>query len=230
MNTFTLADLKNFEIDISFESLIVSVIVSVICAYIIKIIYLKFAKTINNKENFSDIFVLLALTTTIVITVVKFSLALSLGLVGALSIVRFRAAIKEPEELVYLFLIIGIGLAAGSNQYQVALTLTVVAFMIIYFENKFRKKKYTINAEILNIEIKNKDYDKYDEIFKKLIQSEKIEIEMKNLNKQDDKVYITYLIRNIYKSDDLAKFVSKLKKIEIKDFNFSFSKDVSLPL
>ena len=230
MNTFTLADLKNFEIDISFESLIVSVIVSVICAYIIKIIYLKFAKTINNKENFSDIFVLLALTTTIVITVVKFSLALSLGLVGALSIVRFRAAIKEPEELVYLFLIIGIGLAAGSNQYQVALTLTVVAFLIIYFENKFRKKKYTINAEILNIEIKNKDYDKYNEIFKKLIQSEKIEIEMKNLNKQDDKVYITYLIRNIYKSDDLAKFISKLKKIEIKDFNFSFSKDVSLPL
>ncbi len=230
MNTFTLADLKNFEIDISFESLIVSVIVSVICAYIIKIIYLKFAKTINNKENFSDIFVLLALTTTIVITVVKFSLALSLGLVGALSIVRFRAAIKEPEELVYLFLVIGIGLAAGSNQYQVALTLTVVAFLIIYFENKFRKKKYTINAEILNIEIKNKDYDKYDEIFKKLIQSEKIEIEMKNLNKQDDKVYITYLIRNVYKSDDLAKFISKLKKIEIKDFNFSFSKDVSLPL
>lgn len=230
MNTFTLADLKNFEIDISFESLIVSVIVSVICAYIIKIIYLKFAKTINNKENFSDIFVLLALTTTIVITVVKFSLALSLGLVGALSIVRFRAAIKEPEELVYLFLVIGIGLAAGSNQYQVALTLTVVAFLIIYFENKFRKKKYTINAEILNIEIKNKDYDKYDEIFKKLIRSEKIEIEMKNLNKQDDKVYITYLIRNVYKSDDLAKFISKLKKIEIKDFNFSFSKDVSLPL
>ena len=201
MNTFTLADLKNFEIDISFESLIVSVIVSVICAYIIKIIYLKFAKTINNKENFSDIFVLLALTTTIVITVVKFSLALSLGLVGALSIVRFRAAIKEPEELVYLFLVIGIGLAAGSNQYQVALTLTVVAFLIIYFENKFRKKKYTINAEILNIEIKNKDYDKYDEIFKKLIRSEKIEIEMKNLNKQDDKVYITYLIRNVYKSN-----------------------------
>tara|TARA_B100000963_G_C22635393_1_gene677289 strand:+ start:1346 stop:2038 length:693 start_codon:yes stop_codon:yes gene_type:complete len=230
MDTFTLADLKNFEIDISFESLIVSVIVSVICAYIIKLIYLRFAKTINNKENFSDIFVLLALTTTIVITVVKFSLALSLGLVGALSIVRFRAAIKEPEELVYLFLIIGIGLAAGSNQYQVALTLTVVAFLIIYFENKFRKKKYSYNAEILNIEIQNKDFDKYNDIIKKLIQSEKIEIELKNLNKQDDKIYITYLIRNVYKADDLTKFISNLKKIELKDFNFSFSKDVSLPL
>ena len=46
---------------------------------------------------------MLGITTTIVITIVKSSLALSLGLVGALSIVRFRAAIKEPEELVYLF-------------------------------------------------------------------------------------------------------------------------------
>ena len=138
--SLSLADIKNFEIDISFQSLITSIIVSVICAYIIKLIYLKFAKSINNKENFSDIFVLLSLTTTIVITVVKFSLALSLGLVGALSIVRFRAAIKEPEELVYLFLIIGIGLASGSNQYQVALTLTVTSFLIIFFENKLRKK------------------------------------------------------------------------------------------
>ena len=55
------------------------------------------------------------MTTYIVIMVVKNSLALSLGLVGALSIVRFRAAIKEPEELVYLFLIIAAGLGCGAN-------------------------------------------------------------------------------------------------------------------
>ena len=53
------------------------------------------------------------MTTMLIITVVKSSLALSLGLVGALSIVRFRAAIKEPEELAYLFLTIAIGLALG---------------------------------------------------------------------------------------------------------------------
>ena len=66
-------------------------------------------------------FIPLAIITTLVITVIKFSLALSLGLVGALSIVRFRAAIKEPEELVYLFFIIGIGLANGANQFLVSI-------------------------------------------------------------------------------------------------------------
>ena len=60
---------------------------------------------LSNKEYFSDLFIPLSIITCLVITVIKFSLALSLGLVGALSIVRFRAAIKEPEELIYLFLI-----------------------------------------------------------------------------------------------------------------------------
>ena len=72
----------------------------------IKLSYVKISNSLNDKEHFSEIFVPLAIITTLVITVVKFSLALSLGLVGALSIVRFRAAIKEPEELVYLFLLL----------------------------------------------------------------------------------------------------------------------------
>jgi uncharacterized membrane protein YhiD involved in acid resistance len=63
----------------------------------------------------------------LIITVVKSSLALSLGLVGALSIVRFRAAIKEPEELAYLFLTIAIGLGFGANQR----VITIVAFVVI---------------------------------------------------------------------------------------------------
>ena len=72
-------------------------------------------------------FVVLAVTTMLIITVVKSSLALSLGLVGALSIVRFRAAIKEPEELAYLFLNIAIGLGLGAGQ----TLITVVGFTVV---------------------------------------------------------------------------------------------------
>ncbi len=57
----------------------------------------------------------------LIITVVKSSLALSLGLVGALSIVRFRTAIKDPEELTYLFLCIALGLMTGANQLVIAI-------------------------------------------------------------------------------------------------------------
>ena len=111
----------NSNIQIDFVNFITAIILSLILGYLVKFTYIKVSRSLNDKEHFSEIFVPLAIITTLVITVVKFSLALSLGLVGALSIVRFRAAIKEPEELVYLFFIIAIGLANGANQFLLSI-------------------------------------------------------------------------------------------------------------
>jgi len=85
--------------------------------------------------------------------VVKSSMALSLGLVGALSIVRFRAAIKEPEELIYLFLCIGIGLALGAGQPLLAVvvvTISTLFVLIMHFANRSRREQnlmLTITAD-----------------------------------------------------------------------------------
>ncbi len=84
-------------------------------------LYRRYGTTISNRESMSSVFPLLTLTVIVVIFVVKDSLALSLGLVGALSIVRFRAAIKEPEELIYLFFCIAMGLALGAERPLTAL-------------------------------------------------------------------------------------------------------------
>ena len=73
---------------------------------------------------------LLAVGIMCVISVVKVSLALSLGLVGALSIVRFRTAIKEPEELVFLFLTIVIGIAHGASQSVIGAAVFVVSAVL----------------------------------------------------------------------------------------------------
>lgn len=78
--------------------------------------YMRFSPVLSNKRKFARVFVFIAATTMLVITVVQSSLALSLGLVGALSIIRFRTPIKEPEELAYLFLAIGLGLGMGANE------------------------------------------------------------------------------------------------------------------
>jgi hypothetical protein len=93
-------------------------------------LFRRFSSTISNRDSLANIFPLLTLTTISVIFVVRSSLALSLGLVGALSIVRFRAAIKEPEELVFLFFCIAIGLAIGADHKLLAL---VAVFVISVF-------------------------------------------------------------------------------------------------
>ena len=74
---------------------------------------------------------MVALTTFLVISVVKTSLALSLGLVGALSIVRFRTPIKDPEELAYIFLAISSGIGLAANQVAITCSAVIVILLVI---------------------------------------------------------------------------------------------------
>ena len=104
-------------------------------------LYCKYSTALSNKTMFARNFILLSTTTMLIITIVKSSLALSLGLVGALSIVRFRTAIKDPEVLTYLFLAIAIGLGFGANQTYVTITafiLTGILIMISFYSSGFK--------------------------------------------------------------------------------------------
>ena len=114
-NLFTAND-----INISIGSFVVSIFLSFILSFLLSKIYRAQSNSFSNPETLARVLPILSIGTTIIIVVVKSSLALSLGLVGALSIVRFRTPIKEPEELTYIFLTIGIGLATGANQYSIA--------------------------------------------------------------------------------------------------------------
>ncbi|MDH4317841.1 MAG: DUF4956 domain-containing protein, partial [Desulfobulbaceae bacterium] len=88
---------------LSLTSLTINLIIGLILALALRAHFRKFGSTLSNREELSQVFPFVALTTILIITVVKSSIALSLGLVGALSIVRFRTPVKEPEELAYLF-------------------------------------------------------------------------------------------------------------------------------
>ena len=107
--------------------LLVNMTLAALLATILARVYVRFGTSLSNRASFGRTFALLATTTALIITIVKSSLALSLGLVGALSIVRFRAAIKEPEELAYLFLCIALGLGFGADQ----TVGTILAFVLI---------------------------------------------------------------------------------------------------
>ena len=113
------------------DFLITSFVIRVL-AIILEYTYIVAARTISNRKQFAGTFLLIAFTTMLIISIVKTSLALSLGLVGALSIVRFRAAIKEPEELSYIFFAIALGLGLGANQTVVVIVAFVVAMIMLW--------------------------------------------------------------------------------------------------
>ena len=125
--------------------LVFDILLTAFCSITLAWFYVRFGQSLSNRQRLAKNFLLISVTTALIITVVKSSLALSLGLVGALSIVRFRSAIKEPEELAYLFLAIALGLGFGANQH----TITLVAFFLIlgllYGQTKFNGSHSTQN-------------------------------------------------------------------------------------
>jgi uncharacterized membrane protein YhiD involved in acid resistance len=117
-------------------SLVIDLIVCTLLALGVASFYVRYGNAVSNRARFAANFVPLALTTMSIMVIVKPSVALSLGLVGALSIVRFRAAIKDPEELTYLFLTIAIGLATGADQPIIAIIVVVFILLFLYLSKK----------------------------------------------------------------------------------------------
>ena len=119
--------LTTHSVQIPLLAFFINLLLAAILGWLLAMIYMRYGASLSNRRQFARNFVMLAATTMLIITIVKSSLALSLGLVGALSIVRFRAAIKEPEELMYLFVCIAIGLGLGADQREV----TIIGFFLI---------------------------------------------------------------------------------------------------
>ncbi len=152
--------LQEFSATINLQEFIVNLIVTAVLALVIRWFYTRFGSSISNRQKFAINFIPLALTTFLIISVIKSSLALSLGLVGALSIVRFRAAIKDPEELTYLFLTIGIGLVTGANKPVLAILATACILPLVYLNKRISRSEFkqedrmfvNIQTDILNLE------------------------------------------------------------------------------
>ena len=192
----------NSEIDLSL------IILNLICAFIISLLikfhYKKYSTTLTNRDDFSNLFPFITLTVVLVIYIVKSSLALSLGLVGALSIVRFRTPIKEPEELAYLFICIAAGLGYGANQ-TIPTTVAVLLILLLIYLVKIKKVRIDNKNILLNLEIEEKDGYNTSEITKNINHILKTENDNFNLVKLDisDEVFQATYILNIKNLDKL---------------------------
>ena len=197
---------------LSITSLVINLLVGSILSILLKFHYKRFGSTITNREEFSNVFSFVLLTTVLVISIVKSSLALSLGLVGALSIVRFRTPIKEPEELAYLFISIAAGLGLGANQ-TIPTIISIILILLLISLLKIRKNSSKEKNMYVSIEYKNFKDQNGSEIAKTIN-----EIIRENINKFDLRrlevgknfVEITYLV-NIESLNNLEEIIKKIQ-------------------
>lgn len=146
-------------------------LVAVISVYIFGVYRLVTRKTFYSK-NFNISIAALAMITAAIILAVQSNIVISLGMVGALSIVRFRTAVKDPMDLCFLFWAIAVGICCGAHMAEIAIILSVFMTGLVFILDKIPMGRapmiLVVNMEEVEIELalveKVKEYCKYFKI------------------------------------------------------------------
>ena len=188
---------------------------------LIRFLFIRFSNSLSSKQGLGNTILLVMISTASLIAVVKSSLALSLGLVGALSVIRFRSAIKEPYSLAFILFAISISIALGASQFSFATLILIFGSITIFYLYKFRKvlnNQKTIeglDTIVLNIS-SNADLAKVYSLLDEYLVDYKIQSFL------EDKENISFTIRASI--NDISKFENLRNKIKLlmEDFELNF--------
>ena len=173
--------------------IVFNLFLSAVLSLILGWVYTKYGSALSNRKQFARNFLPITMTTMFIITIVKSSLALSLGLIGALSIIRFRTAIKEPEELSYLFLTIAIGMGIGANQAIITIITLLTITAIICLKNINQNNVESGQTLYLTISSPTQDGNELNTIIK-VLQKHCTNVNLKRFDENSNLLEVSFLV------------------------------------
>lgn len=214
---------SEFYEDINYLRFITGMILLVALSKTMQFVYRKYSDSPTNRKSFSSIFVLFSISIFLIVTTIKSSLALSLGMVGALSIIRFRTAIKEPEQLIYFLGITGVAIAIAAEKEVLAILVVFVFIVSAFLNKKSNKSKRISEIQYLLINLQLKDEHNEVDIISKLMKFDTSgNLKCKNFHEDDagnlrltfsisnTEVINTLEIKKIIRNLDIEKFSIKM--------------------
>lgn len=196
--------ISEFTGTITVDKILISLVVAFIIGVFIVFVYKKTYSGVVYSKSFSLCIILLGMVTAMVIRTISSNLALSLGMVGALSIVRFRTAIKEPTDTVFMFWSITAGIMAGAGLYIVAIIASLgigILYFIGYMLGFKTKHQYLF---IIKYDTKVNDI-----VLKQIKKLPKIKLKSKSISKS-----VVELTFEIELKDNEEKVLEKFQNIE----------------
>ena len=198
------------------ETIAFNMAVTTIIGLFIFLIYKKTFNGVLYSRSFNVTIVIISMISAMVIMLIGGNLAISLGMVGALSIVRFRSAVKEPRDLAFLFWAIAVGLASGTGAFLIAGVGSIfVAFMMIVFS----RPAYRDGCYLLILKGQSIDAEEVAGIFKEY--GLKNKLRMKNLNDQYMEVTYEVFIKKVKEQRivDHFKTLDSISEVNLVSFN-----------
>lgn len=189
----------------SLSDTLIVLVLALILGLVIVWVYKETSNSIMFSSSFATSLIGLCLITTFVILAVTSNVVLSLGMVGALSIVRFRAAIKEPLDIVFLFWSISVGIVLGAGLIPLAYVGSILISIVIFI---FANRKNLDMPYMLVINCDNKEAEKKSlDVLNKTIK--KYKIKSKTVTKINTELMIEIRLHDID-----SEFVDKIVKID----------------
>ena len=207
MTTFSDIFKKSFlndaSMDLDFYNIILALLAAYICGMIIFFVYKKFYRGVLYSHNFNILLVIVCMITAFIVLTISSNIVLSLGMVGALSIVRFRSAVKEPLDIGFLFFAISVGITCGASLYLMSFVCTILISLVYIL---LVKVKYQTNIYLLVL--------KYDKVTADAVNKELANLKyvLKNKTVFADRVELTVEMK--LKSGDSTDFLTVLSDIE----------------
>ena len=186
---------------VSYINILLGLICSFAVGMFIYLVYKKCFRGVVYSYNYNVSFVLMTMITSLIIMTISTNIVLSLGMVGALSIVRFRTAVKDPLDIVYMFWAIAAGIAIGANMYPLALIGSLAFGSVLAW---LSKKKIRGEAYLLVVHYTNDATDELHKIFHKL------NTKLKSKSVRNGLIEITVEIRL---TDDNTSFMTLIDEI-----------------
>lgn len=188
--------------NLTMDGFMMSMLAAFICGMIVYFVYRQFFKGVIYNNNFNILLVLTALVTCFIVIVISSNVVLSLGMVGALSIVRYRTAVKDPLDVGFLFWTVAVGVTCGAGLYIISLlgTIFIAAIYILLVKIRSSKRVYILIV-------------KYENEAGKAVMREIESINKVLKNKTTSKGY-TELTYEVRLNGDNTAFVTTLSEIE----------------
>jgi uncharacterized membrane protein YhiD involved in acid resistance len=203
-----------------------NLMVALICGLIIALVYRFIYKGPSYSVSYVNSLVLLTLITSIVILVIGNNLARAFGLVGAMSIIRFRTAVRDVQDIVFIFFALTIGMAAGVGLHAIALAgtliISLVAVVLVTFNfGSPRKREYLLQLTYISTQ---DNETKIASILKKHCRKLRL-VNMKNVG--DDRIegYYQVTYKNKEKSSELLRELTNFDQVI--NVNLFFDEDDS---
>ena len=198
--------LEQFMNNISISTVVITLGIAAIFSLWVFFVYKLTTKNMVYSKSFNNAMALMSIITAAIVLSMQANIVVSLGMVGALSIVRFRTAIKEPRDLMFLFWAISNGIIIGANIYAIALFLSIIITIAMFILDLIPSKALPCLLLI------NCDNFKTEEKAIKILQNKKIKYRIKSRNVSEQRIdLLLELSASMY--DNLIEDISKIKGI-----------------